>query len=337
MDIKKISGVLRAIGGSQRDKSYTSAIIAAAGLSRRFGGEVTKQMTELCGVPLLVHTLKAYEQADCIHEIVIVAREDEIPFWEKLCADHGISKVSRIVKGGETRQESVLNGLEATSPESRFVAIGDGARCLITPEQITEVCHAAYKYHAATAAHRATDTVKLANKRGFIESTTDRDTVWLAGTPQVFKTSLYRNFIRVPCILQVSVVEFYFQSVVVFKNDYGYLVFIPHRRRKGGKFIIRYVRFFIDLLDGLSIEINIFLDIPPSSFIHHVIIHLTIQHARRKTQRRIGKLHLIPGRPPAFDGNIFRDIHLNNGLLNKGNVRAGYGILHTVQNVKPRF
>lgn len=192
MDIKKISGVLRAIGGSQRDKSYTSAIIAAAGLSRRFGGEVTKQMTELCGVPLLVHTLKAYEQADCIHEIVIVAREDEIPFWEKLCADHGISKVSRIVKGGETRQESVLNGLEATSPESRFVAIGDGARCLITPEQITEVCHAAYKYHAATAAHRATDTVKLANKRGFIESTTDRDTVWLAGTPQVFKTSLYR-------------------------------------------------------------------------------------------------------------------------------------------------
>ena len=72
------------------------------------------------------------------------------------------------------------------------MAIADGARCLITPENITAVCRAAYKYKAATAAHRSTDTVKVADKNGFIESTADRDTIWLAQTPQVFKTKLYR-------------------------------------------------------------------------------------------------------------------------------------------------
>lgn len=192
MCIKKIAGVLRAVSGSPHPKNYTSAIIAAAGLSERFGGSVTKQMTELCGIPVLGHTLKAYENAECIHEIIIVARRDEIPYWEKLCIDLSLAKVSRIVVGGQTRQESVIKGLEAVHDKSKFVAIADGARCLITPEQINSVCRSAYKYKAATAAHRSTDTVKIADKKGFIDSTADRNTVWLAQTPQVFRTKLYR-------------------------------------------------------------------------------------------------------------------------------------------------
>lgn len=192
MCFHKIAGVLRAISGSDHPKNFTSAIIAAAGLSERFGGVTTKQMTELCGVPVLLHTLRAFENTDCIHEIVIVAKRNEIAFWETLCRDHRLTKVARIVPGGLSRQESVINGLEAISEKSKFVAIADGARCLITPEQITAVCHAAYKYKAATAAHRSTDTVKLADKKGFIDKTVDRDTVWLAQTPQVFKTKLYR-------------------------------------------------------------------------------------------------------------------------------------------------
>ncbi len=192
MCIKKVAGVLRAISGTPHPKNYTSAIIAAAGLSERFGGDVTKQMTELRGVPLLIHTLKAYEAAECIHEIIIVAKLNEIHAWEELCRKYGISKVKKIIQGGYTRQESVLCGLDAVDKKSKFVAVGDGARCLITPQQITSVCRAAYKYKAATAAHRSTDTVKLADKKGFIDTTVDRDTVWLAQTPQVFKTKLYR-------------------------------------------------------------------------------------------------------------------------------------------------
>jgi len=186
------SGILRAFSGSDHPKNFTSAIIAAAGSSVRFGGDTTKQMTALCGMPLIVHTLLAYQEADCIHEIVIVAKKSELPDYEELCLKHGLYKVTAVVPGGFTRQDSVLCGLEAVSKKSKYVAIADGARCLITPEQINKVCRAAYKYDAATAAHNATDTVKLADSKGFIESTPDRKTVWLAQTPQVFKTKLYR-------------------------------------------------------------------------------------------------------------------------------------------------
>ena len=189
---KKIAGILRAVSGSPHPKNFTSAIIAAAGMSTRFGGDTTKQMTELCGMPILLHTLFAYQETDCIHEIIIVAKKDEIPVWEKLVKDFCLPKVTKIVEGGKTRQLSVMNGIDVVDKRSRFVAIADGARCLTTPEQISAVCKEAYKYNAATAAHRSTDTVKLADKNGFIKETTDRDLVWLAQTPQVFKTGLYR-------------------------------------------------------------------------------------------------------------------------------------------------
>ncbi|MBQ8345356.1 MAG: 2-C-methyl-D-erythritol 4-phosphate cytidylyltransferase [Clostridia bacterium] len=192
MCFQKIAGVLRAVSGSEHPKNFTSAIIAAAGMSQRFGGEVSKQMTDLLGLPVLLHTLRAYEACSCIHEIVVVARRGEIPVWEQEVAKHHLTKVTKIVAGSYSRQESVLCGLEAVSDRAKFVAIADGARCLITPEQITNVCRAAYRYKAATAAHRSTDTVKIADKNGFIDSTPDRETVWLAQTPQVFRTKLYR-------------------------------------------------------------------------------------------------------------------------------------------------
>lgn len=190
--LKKIAGVFRAISGSPHPKNFTSAVIAAAGSSVRFGGELTKQMTELCGAPIVVHTLLAHQKCDCIHEIIIVAKKEEVGEYERLCEEYGITKVSAVITGGYTRQDSVLKGLDAVSKKSKFIAISDAARCLITPHQIENVCRAAYKYSAATAAHNSTDTVKIADSKGFIESTADRKTVWLAQTPQVFKTKLYR-------------------------------------------------------------------------------------------------------------------------------------------------
>ena len=192
MCLKKVAGILRAISGSSHPKNFTSAIIAAGGSSVRFDGALTKQMTPVCGVPLIVHTLRAFESAECINEIIICAKRSEIECYEELCRSNGITKVKAVVAGGNTRQESVLNGLRAVSDKSKYVAISDGARCLITPEQISSVCLAAYKYGAATAAHKSTDTVKIADSKGFIDKTVDRNTVWLAQTPQVFKTKLYR-------------------------------------------------------------------------------------------------------------------------------------------------
>ena len=192
MCLKKVVGIFRAIAGTDHPKNFTTAIIAAGGSSARFDSALTKQMTPVCGVPMIVHTLLAFQNCDCIHEIVVCAKKSEMECYEKFGKDYGITKLTAVVAGGETRQESVINGLNAINDKSKYVAIADGARCLITPEQITSVCRSAYKYGAATAAHKATDTVKIADKKGFIDSTADRETVWLAQTPQVFKTKLYR-------------------------------------------------------------------------------------------------------------------------------------------------
>lgn len=192
MCLKKVVGIFRALAGTPHPKNFTTAIIAAGGSSLRFDGALTKQMTLLLGVPLIVHTLLAFENTECIHEIIICAKRGEVECYEELCRTHGIKKVKAVVAGGNTRQESVLSGLKAVNNKSKYVAIADGARCLVTPEQITSVCFAAYKYGAATAAHKSTDTVKIADSKGFIDKTVDRNTVWLAQTPQVFKTKLYR-------------------------------------------------------------------------------------------------------------------------------------------------
>lgn len=194
-DINKIFSTLgdlfHTAGGNKRDSYFASAIIAAGGSSTRLGGDVTKQMMTICGLPVIVHTLLAFENCPRISEIVVVAKEDEIDRYSDFAREHGITKFKVAVKGGSTRQESVLNGFNATNEKADFVAIHDGARCLITPEEIDKVLLAAYKYGAATASVSAFDTVKLADSKGFISETVDRTKVRLAQTPQVFGRTLY--------------------------------------------------------------------------------------------------------------------------------------------------
>ena len=189
MKLKNILEVVRAGLGTQ-DKHFTSAIIAAAGSSTRFGEN--KQMQKILDVPVLIHTLRAYEASDCIDEIIIVTKKEDIEFWKTQCELFSIKKITQIIEGGKTRQESTLLGFEAIDKKAKFVAIADGARCLVTPMNINDVCFAAYEHNAATAAHKATDTIKIARAGRFIESSPDRETIWAAQTPQVFKANLYR-------------------------------------------------------------------------------------------------------------------------------------------------
>ena len=189
MKLKDILEVVRT-GLGKADKHFTSAIIAAAGSSTRFGEN--KQTQKILDVLVLIHTLRAYEASDCIDEIIIVTKKEDIELWKDQCELFSIKKVTQIIEGGNTRQESVLLGFEAIDKKAKFVAIADGARCLVTPMNINDVCFAAYKHDAATAAHKATDTIKIARSGRFIESSPNRDTVWAAQTPQVFKANLYR-------------------------------------------------------------------------------------------------------------------------------------------------
>ncbi len=190
---KKIASLLRAIAGTPDPKNFTTAVICAAGSSTRMGKDTSKQFLELDGIPVVARTLQAYQAANTIHEIIVVAREDELPLYADFVDKYDLTKLTKLVSGGETRQESARNGSDEVDERCKFIAVADAARCFITPEEIEKVCHAAYQWGAASAGIKATDTIKIVDTSAFIESTPDRKYVWQAQTPQVFKLSIYRT------------------------------------------------------------------------------------------------------------------------------------------------
>ncbi len=172
-------------------KKKTAAIILAAGSSTRMGGGINKQLEPLCEIPVLAHTLMAYQKCILIREIIVVTRPQDFKAVYELRNRYGISKLKHIVAGGATRQKSAKNGMCKLSNGIRYVAFADGARCLTTPEQIAKVCLSAYRHQAASAAHQLSDTIKRTNATGMSRETVDRKNLWQAQTPQIFHRSLY--------------------------------------------------------------------------------------------------------------------------------------------------
>ena len=188
----KIAEILRAVIGKTDKKYYTSAVILAAGSSTRMGEGQSKQFLELCGLPVVARTVIEFEKSEFIDEIIIVAKEDEISKYDGFAEAYGITKPFKVIAGGETRQVSARNGVDAVNDKSKFIAIHDAARCLITQEMISRVCHSAYLHEAAILAIRAVDTVKIGDKNAFVEETPERKLAWQAQTPQVFKVNAFR-------------------------------------------------------------------------------------------------------------------------------------------------
>lgn len=188
----KIAEVLRAIIGKTEKKYYTSAIILAAGSSTRMGNDQTKQFIELQGIPVVARTILEFERSPLIDEIIVVAKADEIEKYADFTEKYGITKPFKVVEGGETRQESARNGIDAVNDKSKFAAIHDAARCLVTVDMIYKACHGAYLHGGAILAVKAVDTIKIGDKNAFIEETPDRKITWQAQTPQVFKINAIR-------------------------------------------------------------------------------------------------------------------------------------------------
>ena len=191
--LKKEADVLRVFSPKESRRYFTSAILLAAGSGSRFGVEQgRKQFCPICSEPALVHTLRAFEKSEYIREVIIVTRSEDIQRCQEYCTEYGFQKVTAVVAGGSERQQSAKIGFEAVSPKSEYVALHDGARCLVTTEIIDSTVRAAYEYGAAVAAEKTRDTVKHATASGFIAETPDRSTIWLAKTPQVFLSNMYR-------------------------------------------------------------------------------------------------------------------------------------------------
>lgn len=185
---KFLSKLAGGVNNIRRGK--TSAIILCAGSSTRFSNE-NKQFAEVLGVPVVLRTVFEFEKSDLIGEIILVTKKEDIDDLKALVCKNGIKKVGCIVVGGNTRQESALRGFKHVSEKSKYVAIHDGARCLVTTEIIESVIKEADRHKAATAAYKVTDTIKLADKDGFVSKTIDRNLVWNVQTPQVFEKKLY--------------------------------------------------------------------------------------------------------------------------------------------------
>lgn len=175
-----------------KEAKHCTAIIVAGGSGSRMAADTTKQMMKLDGVPVVVRTISIFESCPGIKDIIIVAKKEEMQIYKLFIRKYSFKKIKKIVCGGDTRQDSVLNGFRAIDDKTDYVAIHDAARCLVTVKNITDVLVNAVKYRAASAAVPAKDTVKIVDARGFISSTPDRSTVYHAQTPQIFKADVYR-------------------------------------------------------------------------------------------------------------------------------------------------
>ena len=177
---------------AERGSMKTDAIVLAAGKGRRMGKNKPKQYVDLCGKPLIYYALKAFEDSFVDHVILVCGEGEEDYCRREIVIRYGLHKVTKVVTGGRERYHSVYQGLLA-SDGCDYVHIHDCARPLVS-QYILERCqHYVEKFKAAVAATPARDTVKIENGDGFIQSTPDREKVWLMETPQVFEYGLIRN------------------------------------------------------------------------------------------------------------------------------------------------
>ncbi len=199
MDVTKVTRPVRKL----LKLKHCSAIVVAAGNATRMGG-IDKVMAPLGGEPMIVRTVRAFDQCDAIREIVIVTRPEKIVEVMDLCAR--FPKVLAVVAGGSTRPESVQAGINALSSKTKLIAVHDGARPFVTWQVIDRVVRAANTYGAATPAIPVKDTVKVV-QGGVVTETPDRSKLYAVQTPQVFDHNLLRAALKKALIEDASITD----------------------------------------------------------------------------------------------------------------------------------
>lgn len=168
-----------------------SVIIVAAGQGKRMGAGVNKTYLHLKNKPVLIHTIEVFEAVDEIDEVIVVCAATEQEECNKLVADYGLSKVKKVVVGGQERQDSVYNGLQAASGE--WVLVHDGARPFIQKNAIRGLLDKVFEMEAVILAVPVKDTIKMVDPDGIVTKTPDRKSLWAMQTPQAFRLSILRE------------------------------------------------------------------------------------------------------------------------------------------------
>ena len=166
-----------------------SAIIVCGGSSSRMNG-VNKLLLPLGNTNVAGRSMLAFEQCPEVGDIVVVCRERDRKELENTAEKLGIAKLRGFAEGGGTRQESVFSGLKKISPETSLIAVHDGARPLVKPEQIVRTARDAEVFGAAVLGVPVKDTIKVVND-GLITDTPYRPSLYITQTPQIFKRRIY--------------------------------------------------------------------------------------------------------------------------------------------------
>ena len=177
--------------------SETYAIVLAGGVGRRMRSAVPKQYLPLAGAPVIAWYLMAFQKSPEVDRIILVTAEADAAWVKSTIIDPmHITKFLAFAPAGAERADSVQNGLNAIEDDDGIVLIHDGARPAVTEEIIARCCADAKTFGACAAAMPVKDTIKVADRDGFVLSTPDRRTLWMMQTPQAFRLPLIREAYR---------------------------------------------------------------------------------------------------------------------------------------------
>jgi 2-C-methyl-D-erythritol 4-phosphate cytidylyltransferase len=166
----------------------TVAIIPAGGTGRRMGGEISKQYLLLAGIPILAHTLGAFQRSPLVDKVILVVPEGDIAEVRRTVVEqYGFFRVRLVIAGGRERQDSVKNALACVGDEHGVVVIHDGVRPFVTLDLIEGSVAAAKEFGAVTTGLPVRDTVKEVDQAGRVVKTVPREGLWLTQTPQAFR------------------------------------------------------------------------------------------------------------------------------------------------------
>jgi len=169
------------------------ALILASGSGSRINKDIPKQFLDLSGSPLLIQTLKPFEQCSNIDELIIVTLSEYIDKAWEFVNRHRLAKVKKIIRGGKTRQESSKNGIDACGNDTKFVLIHDAVRPFITNNLLNRLLKALDKHHAVVPVIPSIDTIIETDRKGFIINIPNRSMLRRIQTPQAFSYDLIKE------------------------------------------------------------------------------------------------------------------------------------------------
>ena len=180
---------------SRRPKVF--AIVPAAGAGTRLGGATKKQFILLRGKPIIVHTLQQFEHCADVDEVAVAVPASAIVDMESIVSRHRLHKVSKVIVGGDQRQDSVALVLRILKPkDTDIIIVHDGVRPFVDPRKISLSIAACKEFGAAVLAVQPKDTIRRSHGGGFFDATLDRSALWLVQTPQTFRAGLLRKAFR---------------------------------------------------------------------------------------------------------------------------------------------